>query len=101
MIHITLDLRNGNTVGVWLGTLAFWVIGAQAVNFPLFGGTLVPSTDILVPAFPLSAAGDFEFTVTWPVGLPPGFTYYYQFWISDPGGPQGLSASNGLAGTTP
>lgn len=79
---------------------AFWVIGSSAVNAPLFGGTLVPSADIIVPAVPLGPTGEIELLLTWPVGLPPGFTFYYQFWVLDPGGPEGLSASNAISGTT-
>ena len=76
-------------------------LGIAAINAPFKGGTLVPAPTLLVSGLPTNAGGGLVLSATWPAGIPGGVTLYYQFWISDPGGPKGLSASNGLAGTTP
>jgi len=45
--------------------------------------------------------GNLALSSTWPSGLPSGVALYQQYWISDPAGPFGLSASNGVSITTP
>ena len=47
------------------------------------------------------ASGSYNSPGTWPSGMAPGLTFYFQSWILDPGGPAGFSATNALTGTTP
>jgi len=93
---ITLTLANALA-----GSTASLFIGVRAIDAPFKGGVLVPAPTLLVPGLPVDGGGGLVLPATWPAGVPGGVTLYYQFWISDPGGPKGLSASNGLAGTTP
>jgi len=81
---------------------AFMVLGFSPLGAPFKGGTMVPDigTGILL-ALPTDAAGKIAFTLDWPAGLPAGFETYWQYWIPDPAGPFGFTASNALAGTTP
>ena len=62
---------------------------------------LVPTPDILLPNLPLDASGGLVIPFIWPVGLPSGAALYWQYWIQDPAGPVGWSASNGLASIAP
>lgn len=82
------------------GGLAALVLGASALQQPLFGGILVPSPDLLVPAaFALDAQGAATATWTWPAGVPPGTKLWFQSWMLDGGAPFGIAATNGLVGT--
>lgn len=73
--------------------------GVSYIVTPFKGGTLVPA-----PAGAIFGAtndiGTFVLAGAWPPGLPLGFTFYFQTWITDPLGPQGSSATNALAATT-
>ena len=72
------------------------VLGTLRADLPLLGGTLVPRPDLLM--FPLftNAAGSLTLFDNWPGVLPPGDKLFGQAWISDPAGPLGASATNGL-----
>lgn len=78
-----------------------FVIGASALSAPFKGGLLVPNPDVLLAGFPTGPAGAVTLAGTWPAGLPSGFTFYFQCWTADAGGPAGFSASNALRATTP
>lgn len=71
---------------------------------PLFvafkAGFLVPYPDMVLPVL-TDPSGALVLGKTWPAGVPPGITLYLQYWIPDPVGLLGFSASNALAGTTP
>jgi hypothetical protein len=77
------------------------VIGLSAIEAPFKGGVLVPAPDVLIFGLVTGSNGELDLSSPWPSGLPPGFTIVFQYWVSDPAGPQGFSASNGLSGTTP
>ncbi len=77
------------------------VIGLSALNAPFKGGTMVPNPDFLVFGIPTDAAGSQTLAAAWPAGLPGNLSLYYQIWITDPAGPFGFSATNGLRGVTP
>ena len=81
-------------------TTAFLVIGLSTASAPLLGGILVPSPDLVTLGLPTGALGSLTFSANWPA-LPSGTPVYFQYWILDPAGPQAVSASNGLSGTTP
>lgn len=73
------------------------VIGYQEVNFPIFGGTLVPALNNVI-VFP--TASWIAYTTSWPAGFP-GTEFWFQAWILDPAGPQGYTASYALHGREP
>ena len=81
---------------------AFFALGSARLDLPVLGGVLVPnfsSGALLV----LSTDGTGQIVLggTWPFGQPPGLTLYMQYFIVDPAGPLGVSASNAIALTTP
>jgi hypothetical protein len=41
----------------------------------------------------------FTLTATFPSGIPPGFPFSAQMWISDAGGPAGYASSNAVEAT--
>ena len=95
---LSLVLTNGLE-----GTLAYLVVGYSALNAPLYGGVLVP--DLSPPGFFVTlftdGSGSIPIHETWPQGVPSGFSLFLQYWLEDPAGPEGFSASNGVVGTTP
>ncbi|MGQ0551758.1 MAG: hypothetical protein ACT4PU_00895 [Planctomycetota bacterium] len=80
---------------------AFFVVGITHLGVPLFGGVLVPDPLLVLPGFNTGFVGKVLVTGAVPVGVPAGFPIYTQFWVADPAGPLGYSASNGLAFVTP
>ncbi len=78
----------------------FLVVGLSDVSQPMLGGTLVPSPDLVLARTTLPD-GTLHVADRWPNGLAPGTTLYFQYWIVDPAGPAGFSASNAISGTTP
>ncbi|MHC5211072.1 MAG: S8 family serine peptidase [Planctomycetota bacterium] len=81
--------------------LATLCIGFAPLNAPFKGGVMVPDTDLIVSGLVTGASGELPLGGTWPPGIPPGFTTYFQYWIMDAAGPQGFAASNAVSGTTP
>lgn len=77
------------------------VIGLSALYDPFKGGVLVPSTDLLIAGLVTDPLGDILLADNWPVGVPPGTVFWFQYWIEDPSGPKGLTASNGLEAFVP
>ncbi len=77
------------------------VVGANRIDFPLAGGLLVPSPDVIVQGQLVNPAGEASWTFTWPPGIAPGLVFYAQAWLYDSAGPIGYAASNGLRGVTP
>jgi hypothetical protein len=65
------------------------------------GGVLKPVPWIFLLNFPSNPAGQVHLPFIWPVGLPGGFTFYFQWAFQDPAAVAGVSLSNALAGTTP
>lgn len=80
---------------------AFLGVGFSQVSLPLLGGTLVTSADIAVVPLQLDVTGGLPFTLSWPGSLASGTDIVWQAWVLDASGPLGLTASNGLVGTTP
>lgn len=75
------------------GSFGALVLGVTRVDFPLFGGVLVPNTDILLP-YATTALGAASVSVLWPLALPPGIPIHAQAWTLDPAAAEGFSASN-------
>lgn len=100
------DLTGGSQVTISLtnalpNSSAALIVGLSALNlFPFYGGTLVPSPQIVVLGLPTGAGGGFQIPAVVPPALPPGISVYIQYWITDPGGPAGLSASNAITSTS-
>ncbi|MBM3984185.1 MAG: hypothetical protein FJ296_00610 [Planctomycetes bacterium] len=80
---------------------AWLVIGASQLNAPFKGGTMVPSFDLLLAGFSTGPAGKIELAGPLPAGLPSGFAFHFQWWISDPVAVKSYAASNGLRATVP
>ena len=100
------DLSAGSSVTLTLGNAienaaVGFVLGLSQLNANFKGGTLVPNPDFIITGLTTNGSGDLSLTATWPAGVPSGFVTYFQEWITDPAGPKGFSASNGLAGTAP
>jgi hypothetical protein len=77
------------------------IVGFAQINAPFKGGTLVPSANIIFFGLPIDAGGQQELIAPWPNGAPSRFSFYFQHWVTDAGGPLGFAASNGLRAKTP
>ena len=77
------------------------VIGLSAISTPFLGGVMVPDTDLLVLGLPLDGDGALTLGAAWPVGVPAGLALWFQWWVTDPVAPFGLSASNAARVETP
>jgi hypothetical protein len=83
------------------GSATHLVAGFSFLEAAFKGGVLVPSPDVFVLGMPVDGLGVNEIVLAWPAGVPSGFTFWLQHWISDPAGPAGFAASNAVSGTTP
>jgi len=77
------------------------VVGFTEANLPFKGGVLVPSPDALLLGLASDANGDMNLASIWPAGVPAGFGFVAQGWITDPAGPHGFAASNAVKGFAP
>jgi hypothetical protein len=82
-------------------SVATLVLGLSALHAPFKGGIWVPALDVLIPGIPTGPDGVINLPTTWPMGFPPGFSFYEQYWMADPGAPNGFAGSNAIRGTTP
>ncbi len=99
------DLTGGSTTTLQMaatrpssGVVVF--IGFSELNAPLYDGTLVPATDVIL-VLGTDAQGEVSVSGAWPAGVPSGFDLAVQGWFADPITPQGFSATNALVGQTP
>jgi hypothetical protein len=81
-------------------TLAPLVLGFSELALPFRGGTLVPFPDFLLFGFGTDSSGSLTLEGLWPAGAS-GSSAWFQHWILDSTGPRGLTASNGLQGSSP
>jgi hypothetical protein len=93
----TIKLRLQNVPAALPAAL---IAGLTNLSAPFKGGILVPSPSIIVTPLITTPAG-LTLSATWPAPFPSGVDIYFQFWIADPAGPAGFSASNAVRGTTP
>ncbi|MFG0317899.1 MAG: hypothetical protein ACF8XB_11545 [Planctomycetota bacterium JB042] len=77
------------------------VLGAQRVDLPLLGGTLVPKPDVLLQPIPTGTNGSWTLGAAWPAGVPSGTKLWMQAWVPDAAAIQGTAASFGLEATAP
>lgn len=83
------------------GKAAALVVGFSQLGAPFKGGVLVPSPDLIRPGLHTGTTGTLELDFPWPDGVPSGIALYLQFWVPDPTGPAGFSASNALKAQVP
>ena len=76
------------------------IIGLAPAFAPFKGGILVPEVDLLLTGLPTNSTGHLTLSASWPPGIPPGFQFYFQHWLHDPGGAKGFTASNAVVGTS-
>ncbi|MHC4845933.1 MAG: integrin alpha, partial [Planctomycetota bacterium] len=81
-------------------TTAYLAVGASALHAPFKGGVFVPDPILILP-MGVGPSGELAIVGPWAPGVPPDVTLWFQYWMVDPAGPAGFSASNGLAATTP
>ncbi|MCB9896681.1 MAG: VCBS repeat-containing protein [Planctomycetes bacterium] len=79
----------------------FVVLGNAALLAPFKGGTLVPTPLVVLGPVPATHAGTLDVAFLAPLGLPSGAQVHSQWWVVDPIGPVGFSASNGVLGVVP
>ncbi len=74
------------------------VLGLAELSLPFKGGVLVPKPDALLAGLSTDAQGGLDLAADWPPGVPTGTTLLLQVWLSDAGGPAGLSATTAVRG---
>jgi len=74
------------------------LVGFDTLLAPFKGGVMVPDPSAIIPLH--TGPSGLTLTANWPAAIPSGFDVYFQYWIVDPAGPAGFSASNGLRATT-
>ncbi len=81
------------------GSIGILLVGGSAINVPLFGGTLVPSPDILLTL--IGSSSSIPFDCSWLANLAPGTQAWLQSAFLDPAAVEGLSASDAVLVTVP
>jgi hypothetical protein len=82
------------------GALTSHVVGLSVIDAPFKGGTMVPLPLLINKGFLIGPDGTLTLAGTWPAGGS-GLTLSLQFWVHDPTGPVGYSASNAVSATIP
>ncbi len=82
------------------GAPGLLIIGNAQVDLPLFGGTLIPSTEVQIP-LTADAIGRASVTLTLPASVPSGLTRYLQAGFVDVGAPESIALTAGLEYTAP
>ncbi|MCB9898208.1 MAG: hypothetical protein H6825_09415 [Planctomycetes bacterium] len=100
------SLTPGSTVRLELshalpGTTTALVLGFSEISVPFRGGVLVPAPDRVLLGIPVDGTGAHTSSSTLPAGIPSATPIWFQAWVTDPGGPAGLSASNAVKGMIP
>jgi hypothetical protein len=80
---------------------AHLIVGLLALSAPFKGGTMVPQPQLLIPLSTDSSGSRALSWLHWPASLPSGTELLLQYWIVDPAGPAGFSASNALQASVP
>ena len=99
------ELLGGDEVRLTLSGAAprapTWILIGFGVGYwPLKGGELVPEAITQINGLSTDAEGRLELVARWPAELD-NVIVYLQAWVADPTGPQGYTASNGLAADAP
>ena len=91
---VQLDLTN-----VPMQLPAFLIYSSFAWEAPFKGGVMVPAPDNVLPFN--TFGGAITVGSHWPPGAPTGFVMSFQWWLPDPSGVAGWSASNAVSATAP
>ena len=75
------------------------IAGFSQLDGAFKGGTLVPSPNVIIAGLNTGPSGGLTLGTNWPAGVPAGFVVWVQAWVTDPAGPKGFAASNGISGT--
>lgn len=75
---------------------AAFVLGVTHASLPLFGGTLVPAPDLVLPTT-TDAAGAATLLVHYAAALPLGVPIHAQAWILEQGTPLAVASTNALS----
>lgn len=97
-------LVGGNQVTITLSnaavnSTAYLIIGVTNISTQFYGGTLIPSPNLVI-SVPTGPSGGLAIPTIYPMGVLAGVPIYMQYWIQDPTGPVGLTASNAITATT-
>jgi len=83
-------------------SLAVLFVSFTSTPSPFKGGTLVPVPAFFSFSFFTNGSGGFVLPwFSWPPGLPPGATLYFQYGVQDAAAVVGVSLSNAVLATTP
>jgi acid phosphatase len=94
--NTTTTFQVSNAAASALGVL---VLSPYNVSLPIFGGILVPNTDVMRVVV-TTGAGGIQLTFHWPAVVLSGISVYGQAWILDAAGVQGAAATNAVATRT-
>jgi hypothetical protein len=83
------------------GGAAWHVVGLSAIDAPFKGGVMVPVPLLITGPWPLDPQGDLSLAGPWPGPASSGLALHVQFWMQDPAGVKGWSATNALRGALP
>lgn len=72
-----------------------FVVGVTQINAPFFGGTMVPSLNVIA-FLATNASGQMIVPATWPAGVPAGTSIYMQCWVLNGAGNSIDAGSNAL-----
>jgi glucose/arabinose dehydrogenase len=89
--QIWLTLKNAQPAAK-----VFLIVGIGVMNLPFKGGVMVPAVDFILPGLYVNPVGTLTLPFEWPNGVPAGLSIVMQWWILDPSGPAGFTASNAL-----
>jgi hypothetical protein len=89
---VLTEARSAASVTLVLGT---------GVAIDAASGTLTPLPEVVTAGLLTGVEGTLTYSFTWPNGMPPGQTVYYQFRVADPEAQGGVALSNTLAGVVP
>jgi hypothetical protein len=82
-------------------SLATLFVGTTNSPTPFKGGFLVPIPALALVVLATDSLGNLSLPFAWPTGLPSGFSLFWQYAISDPFPPKGVTMSLALQSTTP
>ncbi|HKB15079.1 MAG TPA: hypothetical protein VKF62_03390, partial [Planctomycetota bacterium] len=78
---------------------AVLVAGLSSGCVPIFGGASVPALDFCILGLRTDEQGVLVQDLSWPAGWPLDLSLLLQCWVVDPSAPQGVAATNAIAGT--
>jgi hypothetical protein len=79
----------------------FTAIGSSRVDFPIFGGVLIPLPEVVVGLGSTDASGATNLVIRIPITISPATRVYFQHLLPDPGAPAGVAMTSGLSASTP